>query len=88
MHKVEGRVDVDVDGEAPATGGVLERLAGRRDGGVIDEDVDAAELVVGLVDGSLDGVLVLQIDADRETALSFSADEIGGLVDRAGKFGW
>src|SRR6185369_4182028 len=52
---VEGPVDVDLHGEAPARHGVLERRPRRRDGRIVDDQVAAAPFAVDALGEGPDG---------------------------------
>ena len=57
-----------------------------RDGaGVVDDDVDAAELRRGLVDRLLDVGLVADVDDERQRLAAGALDVLGGGVDGAGE---
>jgi hypothetical protein len=82
-HKVGS--DVDLEGEAPH--GIGDDAVGRRgeDGGGVDEDVEAAELADGFVQGGADGLAVADVDGDAADGLlagngaGLVADGFGGL---------
>ena len=54
--------DVDLEGDAPERVGDDAVGRGGEDGGGVDEDVEAAELLDGGVEGGLDGVAVADVD--------------------------
>ena len=67
----------------------LGRLAvGQRDrAGVIDDDVDAAEMLRRLIERAAHARLVAHIDDERQRSAARRLDLSGGGVDRAGQLG-
>jgi hypothetical protein len=60
--------------------------AGQADGaGVVDQDVDAAELGHRLGDGCLDALLVADVAGQRQRLAAGLLDLLGGGEDRAGQ---
>ena len=87
VDEIEGAVDVDVGGQPPALRGVFEGGAGDADGGVVDQQVAAAEALVDRVREGGDRLFVTNIQRGEQHLGALLAGELGGLVDGAGQLG-
>jgi hypothetical protein len=83
VDEVERAVHVHVDAEAPALRRVLERGLGRRERGVVHDEVRAPERLVHLVGELRDRDLVADVERHGERTCALLARERGRLVDRA-----
>ena len=54
---------------------------------IVDDDVDAAEMLRGFIQSAAHGRLVAHIDSDRQRIAARLLDVFGGGVDRAGQLG-
>ena len=75
----ERGLEIVVDLRVPDLFAHGHRVAGRRAADVVDEDVDAAELLHAIVHGGLDLLGLRHVDAAREAGAAFPLDD--GLGD-------
>ena len=80
-----GGADVDPHHEVEALGRRLEDGLRPDGSGVVDQNVEAAELGDGALDQVANGVLVADIGGDGEGAPPQGADGVRGFVDAAGQ---
>ena len=80
LRPEEHRVEIGADYAAPLLFGYFDRAVGVRDAGVVDQNGDGAERLLGLVEGARHGLAVEHIGLDRDgpAAGGFDARLDGG----------
>jgi hypothetical protein len=84
VDRVEGTVQVHVDRETPALGGVLQGGGLGRDRRVVDEQIAASPFGVESLDDANHRVFVAHVEGDRPGAAARLGHRVRSLFDRAG----
>jgi hypothetical protein len=85
LHRQEQRPDVDVeDGVEDLVRLLGERRAPLLDAGIVEGDVEAAELVAGLLDGAADAIGIAEVDRDETGGAAGRPACRGGVVTAVG----